>query len=185
MNSALQCLVHIPELEEYFLSGLYRPEINYDNPDGMQGQIANNFGALLHNLYPDAQRVVSQSSERGSVPSSYAPHGFKQTIGRFAPTFVSEDQHDTQEFLGFLLGALHEDLNRVLKKPHVEKPEWPEEDEGREMGAKIAKETWERYKRRNDSIIVDLFQGMYKRTLVCPECTKVRHVCSRNAFTYN
>lgn len=29
-------------------------------------------------------------------------------------------QHDSQEFLNFLLDNLHEDLNRVLKKPYVE-----------------------------------------------------------------
>ncbi|KAG9088186.1 CSN-associated deubiquitinating enzyme Ubp12, partial [Ceratobasidium sp. 392] len=53
------------------------------------------------------------------------------------------------------------------------KPEWPEEGGGREVEARLAKETWEGYKRRNDSIIVDLFQGMYKSTLVCPECAKI------------
>ncbi|KAG8728279.1 CSN-associated deubiquitinating enzyme Ubp12, partial [Ceratobasidium sp. 423] len=52
MSSALQCLTHAPELEEYFLSGLYKHEPNYNNPLGMPGQIANVFGALLHHLYP-------------------------------------------------------------------------------------------------------------------------------------
>ncbi|CAE6413477.1 unnamed protein product [Rhizoctonia solani] len=79
-------------------------------------------------------------------------------------------QHDTQQFLGFLLGGLHKDLNRVLKNPYVKKPEWPEEG-GNEKA--VAKETWEGYKKRNKSIIVDLFQSMYKSTLVYPECSKI------------
>ncbi|KDN36279.1 hypothetical protein RSAG8_10967, partial [Rhizoctonia solani AG-8 WAC10335] len=29
MNSAIQCLIHIPELEEYFLSGLYKYELKH------------------------------------------------------------------------------------------------------------------------------------------------------------
>ncbi|QRW03468.1 ubiquitin carboxyl-terminal hydrolase [Ceratobasidium sp. AG-Ba] len=182
MNSALQCLAHIPELDEYFLSGLYRHELNPDNPLGMQGQIANAFGALLHHLYPGSSTAPPPKQERsysawgfggGSSSSSYAPREFKQTLGRFAPAFSGYQQHDTQEFLGFLLDGLHEDLNRVLKKPYVEKPEWPEEGGGREVEARLATETWEGYKKRNDSIIVDLFQGMYKSTLVCPECAKV------------
>ena len=37
----------------------------------------------------------------------------------------------------------------------------------------VAKEAWEGYKQRNDSIIVDLFHGLLKSTLVCPECRKV------------
>ncbi|ELU36169.1 ubiquitin-specific protease [Rhizoctonia solani AG-1 IA] len=160
MNSALQCLTHIPELEEYFLSGLYKQELNYDNPLGMQGQIANVFG---------------------NSTNSYAPREFKHTLGKFAPAFSGYQQHDTQQFLGFLLGGLHKDLNRVLKNPYVKKPEWPEEG-GNEKA--VAKETWEGYKKRNKSIIVDLFQSMYKSTLVYPECSKVsltilpRVVCS-------
>src|SRR3954471_15912623 len=108
MNSALQCLSHIPELEEYFLSGLYRHELNFDNPLGMQGQIANVFGALLHNLYPNpGQQSTSRSMGWGSSSSSYAPREFKQTLGRFAPAFSGYQQHDSQEFLGFLLDGLH------------------------------------------------------------------------------
>ncbi|CAE6440910.1 unnamed protein product [Rhizoctonia solani] len=172
MNSALQCLTHIPELEEYFLSGLYKHELNYDNPLGMQGQIANVFGALLHHLYPSPNDTPepSKSYGWGNSANSYAPREFKHTLGKFAPAFSGYQQHDTQEFLGFLLDGLHEDLNRVLKKPYVEKPEWPEEGGDERV---VAKETWEGYKKRNDSIIVDLFQGMYKSTLVCPECQKV------------
>ncbi|CAE7142462.1 unnamed protein product [Rhizoctonia solani] len=173
MNSALQCLTHIPELEDYFLSGLYKREVNYDNPLGMQGQIANVFGALLHHLYPSPNSTpepATRSYGWGNSANSYAPREFKQTLGKFAPAFSGYQQHDTQEFLGFLLDGLHEDLNRVLKKPYVEKPEWPEEG-GDERA--VAKETWEGYKKRNDSIIVDLFQGMYKSTLVCPECQKI------------
>ena len=37
----------------------------------------------------------------------------------------------------------------------------------------VADEAWRVYKKRNDSVIVDLFQGQYKSTLVCPSCRKV------------
>ena len=37
----------------------------------------------------------------------------------------------------------------------------------------MAREGWENYRKRNDSVIVDLFHGMLKSTLVCPECNKV------------
>lgn len=39
----------------------------------------------------------------------------------------------------------------------------------REMAAKC----WDIYKARNDSVITDLFAGMYKSTVVCPVCDKV------------
>lgn len=37
----------------------------------------------------------------------------------------------------------------------------------------MAKEAWENYLKRNNSIIVDIFHGLLKSTLVCPECSKV------------
>ncbi|KAH9940921.1 cysteine proteinase [Epithele typhae] len=74
MNSAIQCLVHTPELMDYFLAGA--------------------FGALLHRIW-----------DTDAVSSHYTPREFKQTLQRFAPQFS-------------------EDLNRVLQKPYVEKPDW-------------------------------------------------------------
>lgn len=37
----------------------------------------------------------------------------------------------------------------------------------------VAKEAWENHRKRNDSIIVDIFHGLFKSTLVCPECAKI------------
>ena len=37
----------------------------------------------------------------------------------------------------------------------------------------VAEEAWESHIRRNDSIIVDIFHGLFKSTLVCPVCAKV------------
>ena len=37
----------------------------------------------------------------------------------------------------------------------------------------FAEKCWEIYKARNDSVVTDLFAGMYKSTLVCPVCDKV------------
>lgn len=175
MSSALQCLAHTPELTEYFLSklysvlpypyskfgflaGVYREELNPTNPLGMHGAIAEVFGSLLDKLWH---------------PTGYsvAPREFKQQLQRFAPQFSGYAQHDTQEFLAFLLDGLHEDLNRVLKKPYVENPDW--NGGGSKELVQHAATAWEGYMKRNDSVIVDLFQGQYKSTLVCPECEKV------------
>ena len=127
----------------------------------MHGLVAEAFGALLSRLWV-------QNSNSGS---SYSPREFKQVLARFAPAFSGYQQHDAQELLAFLLDGLHEDLNRILKKPYVEKPEWKGGDE--EALVDLAKKSWEGYMLRNDSVIVDLFQGQYKSTLVCPDCQKV------------
>lgn len=37
----------------------------------------------------------------------------------------------------------------------------------------MAEEAWRNHLRRNDSVIVDTFHGLFKSTLVCPKCNKV------------
>jgi ubiquitin carboxyl-terminal hydrolase 4/11/15 len=133
----------------------------------MHGAVAESFGALLARLW------VQNSSS-----SSYSPREFKQTIARFAPSFSGYAEQDSQEFLAFLLDGLHEDLNRILKKPYVEKPEW--EGGGSRELLELAQKSWEGYMMRNDSVIVDLFQGQYKSTLICPECSKVMYLWRHN-----
>jgi ubiquitin carboxyl-terminal hydrolase 4/11/15 len=162
MNSALQCLVHCKELTEYFLAQVYKSELNETNPLGMNGQLAKQYAYLISALFnPEYQKP--------SLP----PSEFKKTLGRFAPNFSGYGQQDSQEFLAFLLDGLHEDLNRVKQKPYVERDELvgvlPSEEQLRTLGRK----SWEGHKLRNDSVIVDLCQGMYKSTVVCPVCDVV------------
>ncbi|WZZ38770.1 hypothetical protein YC2023_035029 [Brassica napus] len=154
MNSSLQCLAHTPKLVDFFL-GEYIREINLENPLGMKGEIALAFGDLLRSLWAPGASTVT-------------PRTFKAKLGRFAPQFSGFNQHDSQELLAFLLDGLHEDLNRVKNKPYVE----AKDGDGR-PDEEVADEYWRNHMARNDSIIVDVCQGQYKSTLVCPICKKV------------
>ncbi|VYS62217.1 unnamed protein product [Arabidopsis thaliana] len=154
MNSALQCLAHTPPIVEYFLQD-YSDDINRDNPLGMCGELAIAFGDLLKKLW---------SSGRNAV----APRAFKTKLARFAPQFSGYNQHDSQELLAFLLDGLHEDLNKVKRKPYIELKESDSRPDD-----EVAEELWNYHKARNDSVIVDVCQGQYKSTLVCPVCGKI------------
>lgn len=86
----------------------------------------------------------------------------------------SYEQQDSQEYLMALMDGVAEDLNRIVKKPAVEKPDSTDEMvTNREALEKFAATSWELYKVRNDSVMTDLFAGMYKSTLHCPNCEKV------------
>ena len=52
--------------------------------------------------------------------ASVSPSNFKYQLGKFAPQFQGYGQQDSQELLAFLLDGLHEDLNRIKRKPYVE-----------------------------------------------------------------
>ncbi|XP_074952299.1 ubiquitin carboxyl-terminal hydrolase 4 isoform X2 [Phalacrocorax aristotelis] len=155
MNSALQCLSNTPPLTDYFLEDKYEAEINQSNPLGMRGEIAEAYADLIKQIWSGRQSHV-------------APRMFKTQVGRFAPQFSGYQQQDSQELLAFLLDGLHEDLNRVKKKPYLEL-----KDANGRPDSEVAKEAWENHRLRNDSIIVDIFHGLFKSTLVCPKCSKV------------
>ena len=140
--------------------GRYKEELNPRNPLSHNGDVAKAYASLLREFY-------------NLTTSSISPRQFKQTIGKYGPSFSGYGQQDSQEFLLFLLDGLQEDLNRIHKKPYIEKPDSTDEMvHDHQALRQMADRCWEIYKARNDSVITDLFAGMYKSTLHCPVCDK-------------
>ncbi|NWZ32720.1 UBP19 hydrolase, partial [Asarcornis scutulata] len=183
MNSVIQSLSNTRELRDYF-HGEHTPgaqqspapgtgqrghprsppsltdrsfesEINYNNPLGTGGRLAIGFAMLLRALWKGTHHA-------------FQPSKLKAIVASKASQFTGYAQHDAQEFMAFLLDGLHEDLNRIQNKPYTETVD----SDGRPDEV-VAEEAWQRHKMRNDSFIVDLFQGQYKSKLVCPVCSKV------------
>ncbi|MCJ1283811.1 CSN-associated deubiquitinating enzyme Ubp12 [Xylographa opegraphella] len=162
MNSALQCVRSVEELTMYFLQDKWKDELNPRNPLAYNGEIAKAYASLLKELYNENSN------------SSFSPRNFKQIIGKYGPSFSGYGQQDSQEFLLFLLDGLQEDLNRIHKKPYIEKPDSTDEMVTNPVALlEMADKCWEIYKARSDSVVTDLFAGMYKSTVVCPVCDKV------------
>lgn len=153
MNTSLQCIANCYELSQYFLTDIYKKDINTDNPLGTQGALARSYANLLKELYYGESNY-------------YSPRHFKKAIATFQSMFTGYQQHDTQEFLNFLLDGLHEDLNRVIKKPFIEKDESSKDDLVK------SHEQWISFQRRNQSSIVDLLYGQFKSTITCP-CSNI------------
>uniref|UniRef100_A0A8C2XTV5 Ubiquitin carboxyl-terminal hydrolase n=1 Tax=Cyclopterus lumpus TaxID=8103 RepID=A0A8C2XTV5_CYCLU len=150
MNSAVQCLSNILPLTEYFLKDKFTDEMNEDNPLGMKGEIAKAYAELIKQLWSGKFSYVTP--RWAALPHSFSGY----------------QQQDSQELLAFLLDGLHEDLNRIRKKPYIQL-----KDANSRPDKVVAEEAWENHIKRNDSIIVDIFHGLFKSTLVCPVCSKV------------
>nr|XP_027789439.1 ubiquitin carboxyl-terminal hydrolase 19 isoform X9 [Marmota flaviventris] len=155
MNSVIQSLSNTRELRDFFHDRSFEAEINYNNPLGTGGRLAIGFAVLLRALWKGTHHA-------------FQPSKLKAIVASKASQFTGYAQHDAQEFMAFLLDGLHEDLNRIQNKPYTETVD----SDGR-PGEVVAEEAWQRHKMRNDSFIVDLFQGQYKSKLVCPVCAKV------------
>lgn len=191
MNSTLQCLAHTPLLVKYFLTGEYIPDLNRKNPLGTGGELAVQFANLLAEMWGVQQTVrvhpngvypkyyeASQSSTSQYLLTTNAtnvvyPKNFKYTLGKHAEQFMGYDQHDSQELATYLLDILHEDCNRVLSKPYIEKPE--KQDEIGETDEQASAKAWALHKRREDSRILDFFMGQIKSRVQCckPACGRV------------
>lgn len=155
LNSIVQCLANTRQLRDFFLDDGYKADINTENPLGTGGKLAVIFANLMRNLWSGRERSLS-------------PYKLKTIVGEKVSQFKGFMQQDAQEFMAFLLDGLHEDLNRIKEKPYVEEVEGAGKPD-----AEVANEAWRRYKSRNDSVIVDLFQGQLKSKLTCPVCNKI------------
>ncbi|GAB1222291.1 hypothetical protein ENUP19_0100G0040 [Entamoeba nuttalli] len=151
MNSAIQCLIHTIPLVQFFQKDDWKKDINLNNPLGTSGKLVEQWSQLLRKYW--------------SGYSTISPKEFKFAIGEFAPQFSGYQQHDSQELVAYLIDGIHEDLNRVLKKPYVETPDYNNEPDDEWAVAE-----WNRYKQRNDSIITDLFAAQLKSKVICDVC---------------
>ena len=82
MNSALQCLVHIPELAQLFLSRQYKKDINLDNPLGSNGRLVESFASLMFEAWNGSK-------------SSFPPSHFKLAMAKFNNTVASTNISST------------------------------------------------------------------------------------------
>lgn len=163
LNAAVQCLSNTDVLREYFLRKCYRAEINRTNVLGSKGAIAIAQGQLIQRLW--------------CGKTSVAPQRLRETVIKHAPQFQGYEQHDSQEFLNFVIDALHEDLNRIVKPPYVER-----QDSNLRPDHVVAAESWEGHQKRNRSVVVDLLHGQLKSTLRCKHCQFVS--VSFDPFTF-
>ncbi len=88
--------------------GHYKQDINVKNPLGMGGKLAASYAELINDMW------------KGNSGKT-APHLLKQVVGKRVTKFSGFGQQDSCELINYVLDLLHEDMNRVLVKPYVEK----------------------------------------------------------------
>lgn len=153
MNSSLQCVANIPQMREYFITGKFKEALKIYGraTEKTQGKLAESFAKLLQSLWDEADGVK--------------PWDFKEIVGKSAERFTGNRQHDSMEFIEFLIDGLKEDCNKVKgQKIYVERA-----DAGGRDDVEVALDTSSKFLLRNDSDIDDLFVGFFKSTLTCPD----------------
>ncbi|GAA5861121.1 hypothetical protein JCM8547_008042 [Rhodosporidiobolus lusitaniae] len=158
INAVLQCLASTKPLADFFLSGDYEKELNLQNRFGSKGELAKAAAHLFRVMFSGEKKFVS-------------PARLRNVITRIADRFDDHAQHDAHEFLLTLLDALHEDVNLVLRPPPV-KEKTPEREAELERlpEAVAADQEWAEYRARQDSAMVDFFQGQIRNRMECMSC---------------
>ena len=156
MNSSIACLSNCIELTYYFLSEQYKNDINYNNKYGLKGKLAEGWFQLLKEYWVE-------NTKQGN------PKDIKYIIGEKDMKYRGYNQQDSNEFINLFLDILNEDLNFSDEKKYIEL----EEKKETESDEECAKRYWEANLIRNDSIITDLFCGLFKSTIICPKCNKI------------
>ena len=98
MNSALQCILHIPQVHFYFLS-----PVN-ENDSNLQKELPNK--EILREF---SSFIKKYHNKRIAEPLN--PRSLKNAISRRNSIFEGNNQQDSSELLVFLLDALHESTN--------------------------------------------------------------------------
>ena len=138
---------------------IFEKELNKKNALGLNGRLAICFESFLNRVWHCKKSFIAPIELRDLMCQKFAH-------------FRGSEQQDTQEFMCSFLSILHEDLNRVSTKPFYESG-LEFDNESPNLAAQIAKESWNRFLSRENSIVIDNFYGQFKSKLTCLECGKV------------
>ena len=161
-NASLQCMSHTFPLTKYFISRQYEPHVNTTSRDGTGGVLAKEYGLLLQQMWLK------------SFPADeHRPIDMRRLIGRVNEDYATLQQQDAHDVLVFLLDRLHEDVNKVKKKPYVENSEGNGEDDD-----VISRESWDKHRLRHDSVVQEIIGGQLRSQVgldgmvlkCCQEC---------------
>jgi len=156
MNSVLQCLSKNEDLTKYFLKKFYKlDKINSSNQDSNESFI---------NCYFDFINYLFNGH------NELDPTNFMNAFFIKSKLQKTNEELDPYEFLVSLLNILHKELNRGNDKVEMKKEECFKKD--KETDIQASRRILRYKKIKNDSIILDLFKGQFKSTIICGKCQK-------------
>ena len=153
MNCSLQCLSHTYDLTKYFLNNYFRNEINLESKFGSNGILLKSYFDLINLMWLSEDKIIN-------------PKFFRNAFIISTNKFNNNHQQDAMEFISILLNYFHEDLNRIHEKPYIEMNSQQEN----ELDIQASERFNNYYLQRENSIIIDLFNGQFQNIIKCTEC---------------
>ena len=154
MNSSIQCLANIEELSNELLKF-----INTINPN--KQQLTYSFSHLLYELKFSNEKFIS-------------PKQFKQLIGQMNPLFEGNQASDSKDLVFFIIERLHNELKQNVNVSN-NKINFSKQDEISQDEKKSLEYFMDDFKKKNYSIMHEIFYGINESIMKCEGCHKTRY----------
>jgi ubiquitin C-terminal hydrolase len=206
MNSIIQCINHTPLLREYILNSSYidslkkkvKKKIEHSDETDIENAIKSEIkNTVIYQLH----RIMKIMWSKDCI---ITPASFRRMIGKKNEMFSGYMQHDSQEFLIYVLDQIHEDMAQGINvifgykvipeeestTSNVIEEEIKDNNDCNEIYNNsinnksnvenkliqmLASVTWRNYIRKNYSIITELFTGLYHSVLESNVCHNKSH----------
>jgi ubiquitin carboxyl-terminal hydrolase 8 len=159
MNSILAILQQTPIFIDYILAGEFKEKLlkKYDVT-----QLKSCVLFQFHNIM-----TISNTHDNLII----SPSTFRDTLSNKNKMWGMQQQQDSQEFLTFLLNSIEEEISEEI----VFIPGRYNDDNNNTLIDMLGYSMWQRFIKKEFSIIKNLFCGMTKVTITCNICNNQVH----------
>ena len=164
MNATLQCLLHIPELNLYFLNE-YPNDKNTLNKINIESETKGELSQAYYNVLKNVENLFHKKDRN---LNSFSPTEFQKVLGKYNPQFSKKEANDSKDLITYLLQTFHSELNYYGDKKAPTNLRFPDSSY-RDYTYTYFCNT---YYSTNFSKISQLFYGTYENITTCSICHK-------------